>query len=435
MNPIGSHRANNPGFACNYLDRYSSGLDWELPKPDPDLFLSVVIPSFKEPEIIISLDSLLSCDPPGISWEILIVINYPAGSSPEVVEISRKTCEQIRSSQQDLHRSDVSVHFLWCPDLPVKRAGVGLARKIGMDEAVRRFNTIGRSEGLIASFDADSTCDPGYLKEIASFFATSRARAANIYFEHSLEGSFKPENYQAIAEYELYLRYFRLAVERTGHPHAIHTVGSSFCIRASTYVRVNGMGSHQAGEDFYFLHKCVQQGRFYEINTSTVYPSSRESDRVIFGTGATVRKQAGSEGMLQVYSLDAFAWFTGLYARLEKFYHQMDAGSGLFDYSSDMPEEVGNFKKKTRLEEKMIELYRVTSSYPAFRKRFFSWFDVLMILRYLNELHPGVYPKSPVMGEASALARIAGIPVGATCREMLMNYREFEKSRGIRRVT
>ena len=34
--------------------------------------------------------------------------------------------------------------------------GVGLARKIGMDEACYRFHKVRRSRGIIACFDADS---------------------------------------------------------------------------------------------------------------------------------------------------------------------------------------------------------------------------------------------------------------------------------------
>ena len=36
--------------------------------------------------------------------------------------------------------------------------GVGLARKTGMDEAVRRFNAINNPEGIILNLDADCTC-------------------------------------------------------------------------------------------------------------------------------------------------------------------------------------------------------------------------------------------------------------------------------------
>ena len=42
--------------------------------------------------------------------------------------------------------------------MPAKDAGVGLARKTGMDEALYRFNMLGKPEGIILSYDADSLC-------------------------------------------------------------------------------------------------------------------------------------------------------------------------------------------------------------------------------------------------------------------------------------
>ena len=41
--------------------------------------------------------------------------------------------------------------------------GVGLARKTGMDEAVRRFDIINNPEGVILSLDADCTVEHNYF--------------------------------------------------------------------------------------------------------------------------------------------------------------------------------------------------------------------------------------------------------------------------------
>jgi len=436
MNPIGNYKASKAGFACLYLERYSSGPGWELPPPDPDLFLSVIIPAYKEPDIETSLMALLSCSPPDVRWEILVVVNYPENSSREIIDLSLKTMVQIALASQRLGRSDVSIHALWLPDMPKKHAGVGLARKAGMDEAVRRFNDIGRPEGILVSFDADSTCAPGYLTEIVAFYnAHPKARTSNIYFEHPLEGPLDPACYRSIGEYELYLRYIRLAIERTGHPHAIHTVGSSFSLRALTYVRVNGMGRYQAGEDFYFLHKCVQLGQFYEINTTSVYPSSRESDRVVFGTGATIRKQLWCDEPLNVYSLSAFRWLTGFISELETLYANIHSGSVKGVIRNAAIPEICEFIDQIGLDAKIHELIGATASYPTFRDRFYAWFNGFLVLRYLNELHASAFTKSPVFAEASALAKQEGMPVANGVRELLCTYREFEKQRGIRRIT
>jgi hypothetical protein len=224
---------------------------------------------------------LLECDPPGVKWEIIININYPEHSGADVIEISRASLRAVQQLSENPGRNDVRIHCLWNPDIPARHAGVGLARKNAMDQAVRRFNVLGRPDGIIAGFDADSRCSRNYLSTITAFYQRNqRARTANIYYEHPLRGEFDARIYHSIAQYELYLRYMRLALEYTGHPHAIHTVGSSFTVKAKTYVRVNGIGRDKAGEDFYFLHKCILLKRFWEINETAVYPSVRESDRV-----------------------------------------------------------------------------------------------------------------------------------------------------------
>ena len=57
-------------------------------------------------------------------------------------------------------------HFLHFPDLPHKHAGVGLARKIGMDMAAYRLEQVQQRTAPIVCFDADSRCAPNYLKAI-----------------------------------------------------------------------------------------------------------------------------------------------------------------------------------------------------------------------------------------------------------------------------
>ena len=61
-------------------------------------------------------------------------------------------------------------HIFWVGMPPVSKWGVGLARKTGMDEAVRRFNSINRPDGVILNIDADCTVDSNYFIEICDKF-------------------------------------------------------------------------------------------------------------------------------------------------------------------------------------------------------------------------------------------------------------------------
>jgi hypothetical protein len=427
MKLTGSRSGSNSRFADLYLERYASGQEADLPQPDPDLFLCVVIPSYKEPDLITSIVSLFNCYAPGVKWEVIVVVNYPSGSPQETIELSLRNMEEIDKFNRQQDRPDVDVHALWW------HAGVGLARKIGMDEAVRRFNLIGNQKGIIVGFDADSQCSPDFLKQIVTFYKHHpKANSANHYFEHPLHGNLDAGIYRSIAEYELYLRYLRFAIEFTGHPHAIHTVGSSFSVRADTYVGVNGMGKHAAGEDFYFLHKCIALERFYEINTLTVYPSPRESDRVIFGTGATIRKQAGQDEELKVYDIGSFMPLRDFFRSLPEMYNELPGNTkNLID--SKLPQPLQEFLRRVQGTEMIARIARETGSYKSFQKRFFAWFNGFMVLRFLNYYHEQE-SKVGILECSGRLASILNWEAPDNILSMLDLYRSAERMRGIRRI-
>ncbi len=435
MKPIVKQKRSKVGFADLYLERYGSGSAEGLPEPDPDLFLIVVIPAFKEPGLAASIDALLACDPPGVKWEIIVNINYPEFSAASVIETSRESLAATKRIIENLSRDDVKIHCLWNPDIPNRHAGVGLARKIAMDQAILRFNAVGRRDGVLLSFDADSFCEPGYLKRIVCFYHDHpSARTANIYFEHPLTGLLDKRIYHSIAQYELYLRYMRLALELTGHPHSIHTVGSSFSLRARTYIRVNGMGRDKAGEDFYFLHKCILLRNFWEINDTSVYPSSRESDRVSFGTGASVHQQMQTEHVLEVYCLESFYPLMEFFNRVEAFWHHLerkeDIDADLLSISPGLEE----FAWMKNARQRIWEMHRDSAGLDTFRDKFFAWFNGFMVLKYLNEVHKRHYAKSPVSREAVRLGEILGICNAENVETLLLNYREYEKNRGNRKI-
>jgi hypothetical protein len=407
-----------------------------LPEPDPDLFLIVTIPAFKEPDLGKSLHALLACDPPGVKWEIIVNVNYPVTADPESVRISLSSLEVAEQISRNSNRPDVRILSILSDELPARHAGVGLARKIAMDQAIARFNRIGRPDGVIAGFDADSCCEAGYLKSIAGLYLHNKGvRTANVFFGHPIAELSDPHLRRSIAEYELYLRYMRLALRETGHPHDIHTVGSSFTVRAKTYVRVNGMGRDKAGEDFYFLHKCIQLGGFWEINETAVLPSARESDRVAFGTGATMQRQMKSDGELVVYNLDSFYPLKHFFSSV-LIYRGIIAASGDLELAwADLPVCFRSFLKQADASASLVRIFRDSASPESFTKKFFSWFNVLMVLRCLNEMHREFYNKEPVGREASRLAMKIGIDETGSVIEMLTRYRNYERQRGNFRIS
>src|SRR5580765_8155479 len=131
--------------------------------PEPDLGIVVVIPCFNEPDLIGSLESLWLCERPECSVEVMVVVNSPDGCAEEIRCQTQATLK-IGAEWIAQHRDErLTFHTLPFPGLPAKQAGVGLARKIGMDEALWRFDDVGRTEGIIAGYDADCRCETNYL--------------------------------------------------------------------------------------------------------------------------------------------------------------------------------------------------------------------------------------------------------------------------------
>jgi hypothetical protein len=69
------------------------------------------------------------------------------------------------------------------------------------------------------------------------------------------------------------MRYFVRGLSYAGFPYVHHTVGSAIAIKTSAYVRAGGMNSGAAGEDFYFIQKLLPAGYFFNLTSTTVYPS------------------------------------------------------------------------------------------------------------------------------------------------------------------
>ncbi|HHZ81502.1 MAG TPA: glycosyltransferase, partial [Flavobacteriales bacterium] len=264
------------GSLNTYLTKHAF-VPKQIPEtPAEDLGIVVVIPCFNEPDILRILSSLKNCDSPKCSVEIVIVFNCPEDASILVKQTNQKRSEEARNFSKEHGRKHFQIHTIVADQLPTKHAGVGLARKIGMDEAVRRFDLTENHLGLILNVDADCTVATNYLSEILDGFAKNeKINAASIRYEHMLSGPEPQEVYKAIVLYELYLRYYIRGLRFANYPFAFQTLGSCMVVRSSTYQQQGGMNKRKAGEDFYFLHKIMPLGGFVEINSTCVYPSPR----------------------------------------------------------------------------------------------------------------------------------------------------------------
>jgi glycosyltransferase involved in cell wall biosynthesis len=374
-----------------YLDRqnptYSTLLLPEHFKAD----LVVVIPCYNEPDLFTTLHSLEEAIPPNMRVATIIVFNSSERSTREGIQQNRISCKQTVEFAA-IHNSDSSCFLpLLFEDLPRKHAGVGLARKIGMDLAVQHFFSTENERGVIVSLDADCTVSANFFADIYKTFMCNDKLNVTVHnFYHRVEG----ENLSlemAVRQYEGYIRYFRDKLQYIGFPYYYHTIGSAFAVKADAYVRVGGMGRQQGGEDFYFLQKIFALGEIREHDNVWVYPLARFSDRVPFGTGPALEKILNEpDGQMKVYSPDAFEALKQLFELKDIFFgkNEVEVEQELLS----LHPAVQMFLNENEFLIDVTDCNTNSASLTAFQKRFFQHFNAFKIIKYLNCVHPVPFP-------------------------------------------
>ena len=417
-------------FADSYIKKHCLFNTLINNKPAKDLQMTVVIPCYNESGIENTIESLASCKPTKKETEVIIVINSSVDSPPEVLEQNDKTEVLLRKSLDKYTQHKLKFHLIHKKNLPAKHAGAGLARKIGMDEAVRRYNSINNPDGIIISFDADSLCKPNFLTSIEDYYSNNnKAIGSTVYFEHPITGTeFSPEIYSAITQYELYLRYYNQSLRYAGYPYAFHTIGSCFNVKVSAYTAQGGMNRKQAGEDFYFLQKIIPNGKFGEINTTCVYPSPRPSDRVPFGTGPMIKKLVSEKKTLQTYALQSFMDLKQLFSETDKFYK---ADKCTIDKLIDgHAEALKLFLIDIQFNDNINEINANSSTLSNFTKRFFKWFNAFKILKYQNFTQSNFYKDENIELVATQLLEEINVKTkqNISSNELLTVYRKIERT-------
>lgn len=402
-----------------------------MEKKESQAQLVVVIPCHDEPDLLNTLDSLWLCRSPPCRVEVVVVINGASNDAPEVKTRNRLTLESAQAWIAE--RLDVCLrppmplvfHLLFESELPPRQAGVGTARKIGMDWALTRFSVAQRDSGVIVCLDADCTVATNYLEALHEHFQTyPRTPGCSIHFEHPL-ADLACQQRQGIVYYELFLRYYLHALRWSGFPHAFHSVGSSMAVRAGPYRRQGGMNRRKAGEDFYFLQKIIPLGNFSELRHTSVFPSARASLRVPFGTGRMIAGWlAGDKNPGLVYHPQVFHALSLLFMRVE----QLHAGSGQ-NCLADQHTSMQNFLEERQFTTHLAEIRRHTSSPQTFRKRFFHWFNAFQVLKYVHFATEHTWPKIPVWQAGSTVLHWMGMmaKIEMESEVLLEHYRRLDR--------
>lgn len=361
-------------FAEFYSERYSVAPKIFDGNPRSDTGIIVVIPCYDDEFIFKTLLSLDFAKVPSCSVEVIVVVNSAEDTEAAIVEKNRRIYTNLCETKDSCQNFRLLPYII--EGVPHKIAGVGNARKIGMDEAVWRFASVENSRGVIVSLDADCLVSEDYFIEIYSRFycLKDKPNACTLQYQHNFdEKLYSKQEISACRKYEMYLRYFRLAQKVAGIPVCMHTIGSCLAVTAEAYAKMGGMSRRQAGEDFYFLQKLALQSKVASVDKPIVFPSPSVSERVPFGTGRSVKKIIET-GSCKVYNF-------GLFLLLKEFY---SAFPSLYDGDSTIPREIIEFVGEQKFKSLVDECRKNTSDRKSFVKRMFAKFDVFFMIRFLN---------------------------------------------------
>lgn len=383
---------NLPESVTNYLEKYGSE-KWSYRINPKKLFDNIiVVPAIAEYDNIQKLlFSLHQNDRKYFdSTLILFVINNSESASEEIKQENYSTISFLNNF---LMENEINAGFIDAStdnnSMPDKDGGVGLARKIGMDLALRLFDYESSRKKLLICLDADCLVEKNYLSTLVDAFINPNIKTAVVDYEHLL-----PENNidkSAIISYEIFLRYYVLGLKYAGSPFAFHSVGSTMVCDHDSYIKIGGMNKRKAAEDFYFLEKLAKRNRIITITGTKVYPSSRGSWRVPFGTGQRVNRfKAGTHNEYELFDSEVFeilkSWillFTSEWVL---------SGSEYLSAAEQINPELARFLKQNNFDLQWNKILNNTKAEHQIQKQKNIWFDGFRTMKLVHFLRDSAIP-------------------------------------------
>ena len=390
------------------LQRYLSGRAITSPwavegSPGSACAGCIVIPALGESQrLFATLDSLAQ-NPPELLSEFLVVIvvNHRTDAQDAEKLDNLETLRRLRLGGIPLRLALVDAASPGL-ELPAKTGGVGLARRIGMDLALPLL----APGAIMVCLDADTLVEPGYLQALRSHFMSSRAGGAVIPFCHQAGDTSGEE--RAITLYELFLRHYVLGLERAGSPYAFHCVGSAMACTREAYLKLGGMTTRSAGEDFYFLQQLQRTSGIAQVAGTVVHPAARSSHRVPFGTGKSIARilQQGEESQ-SFYRTDCFRILGEWLGTVER--DTALSGRELLAAGRQIDPQLAEYLEQAGFETVWERLGANAASPAALKVAFHGWFDALKTVRLIHHLSQS-YPRCRADQSLPELLQFCNVP-------------------------
>jgi len=318
------------------------------------------------------------------NFEVIINVNQPDSWWEDhiKIEICENNSDTLKLLKDFKEKAEYKLHIIDKSSkgngFTDKESGVGWARKIMMDYIAENISE--DEDDIIVSLDADTEFDKRYFQSIVdTFSAKSNKKAiamANPYY-HRLTGEGISD--RAVLRYEIYMRNYVSNLLRIGCPYSFTALGSAIVLPVKSYKKINGIVPKKSGEDFYFLQKLRKSGRIIIYNSEKVYPASRFSDRVPFGTGPAMAKGVvGDWDSYPIYHYSLFDKIGETYNLFDKIYNEdIETPTPMSDF----------FKTQFKEENIFIPLKKNSVTLNQFIRACHEKIDALRVLQFLRIEH------------------------------------------------
>ncbi len=374
--------ANNIAISKYLADYAEPGNKFTL---DSHYQFSLVVPAHQE-----SADQVVNIwrnITPGTSFIVILVINSDLAEDPE----SARLAEAITQGRDHFSPADDLILATGGPALANKgpdilildryskgkniapRQGVGLARKLGTDIALRLHHQGIIESGWLFTTDADATLP-------ADYFAVSPkpSDAALLFpFQHTASVDLA----RPVLLYEINMLYYAAGLKWAGSPYGYPTVGSTITCSATAYAGVRGYPKRNTGEDFYLLNKLRKLGDVRPIQHTPIVLEGRLSTRVPIGTGQAIGAISRLRHPMQAYRFDHPSCFGAL----------RDFQSLIATLARQLPPRLpsdtgilGQYCRKVRLGERYEKKRKENPTEAVMLKYLHDWFDGLRTRQFIH---------------------------------------------------
>jgi hypothetical protein len=412
---------------ARYLSRHAEPEAELADRLDGSFGHVLVVPAYGEGQSLFDTFGSVPKGPRGATL-IVVVFNARSDSPPRVHDVNRASSARLFEAAKSCVELGVGppVSALGYPNGTVvvidrslpghhlpEGQGVGLARKIGNDFALR-LHAAGRiASPWIHNTDADTILAIDCFEQTEAVGVEGNA-AALYSFEHRM--SEDADLALAARLYEISLRYYVLGLAWAGSPYAYEAMGSCIAIRPSAYAAVRGFPRKNAAEDYYVLDKLAKVGTIVRLAGAPFLLEGRISDRVPFGTGKALSQLLSKKGALSRFCLyhpavfaHLAAWLRALAAvarsggRIEAALEELPRGNPFF--KADLL--VGTLQKMGAFTAMRAAIAR-SSDAQTMRRHFHTWFDAFRTLKLIRALQAGGLP-ALAWREALAEAPFTGL--------------------------